>query len=589
MTQWCTNRLVIAGCRPELDAAINLLRGDLPESEQAIASLQRSLFPEIAVVPQDAGDPSCPLVFDRLLPIPPEHIPDRARDWCRTHWGTESCPDREGILAIPRMSLDIMEYIFRTENRAPVEWVRYFSAMFPSFGIALHSHAPSPKDFRSWTFREGRILRETKYDNSKLRRLFLIRHFGGMRPSTYVSQSGSDDHDLFDFEQPLGQIGRETIDLLVRISTPEILSELQERLRSKGLTAEGAYTLIARYVKEIPDEILNEILKYPVATHAFALRQSISYDLANLAVRSALRHLLDERIPDLPLFFENALTDSAIPSPTGHDATSSQMAPEKRVEAPQAMEMSEVHRSWAERIYALRQVLSRCIRFHGLRLCETECEALVQRVRSLDPQKEFDRLVRNALIEVLARSSSTPEHVLKEICPKEMSGIVDLIATHPNISTPYCAELCKFPLGVLAQATIALGCHVTKDPAVIRNLLTPENGSSSAYHLPLHPFVFWAIVLRAPTSELGFVWETLANSDAITAHPGIVLSMLETLPVRCLIHAPQRLWAQLLCAEDRDLRERTLRLISSVSNLQSDKANQSPDFHTNPGLQPKTR
>lgn len=55
-------------------------------------------------------------------------------------------------------------------------------------------------------------------------------------------------------------------------------------------------------------------------------------------------------------------------------------------------------------------------------------------VLRLNPKRDLDQRIRNAVIEILARSTSTPTEILEAICPDQTTGLLNLLAAHPNTS-----------------------------------------------------------------------------------------------------------------------------------------------------------
>lgn len=568
MSIWCHNWLVITGCEPEIKAVAALLEGPVLNKEHEEVLRDWALAPKHEEMLSRSYPTArlLPLHFERLMPVPFE-IPDTdVHTWCRAHWGVRHEPLHIQATADP--SGERIEYRFQTPERPPLRWVEQLSSIFPTLGIALHCAAisnlilnPSPVHAcESFYCRDGVRVGMTPYMDREVRAAFLQSFFGITLSGTHTTASIDRDTDLLDAPAPVEGITADLIREVVFADSVTTFRNLHARLRRLGLSNAGAYALLARHGREIPEEILEEILNRPNATMALTLRpnDSVSEPFALRAVTKVARRLIEVQFPE----DSQDSWNQAHPLVARGSPVSSSLDPLGPPVSVHETAESDTEFRLVWQLYAWRQLLANYFRKHRVALPRLEQEQLISRLEVLQPTQQGPQFLRNALIETLVLSPSTPTHVLREICPPDASGIINDIAAHSNIDPVFCAQLWRdHELSVFAQASVARNPRLVQNSTLIRTILDqqvkigppPPAGPFS------HPFAIALLMANAPSSEIPAAFEKLAK------YPKLVLDLLEILPQERTSLMPRHIWVQLLQSPDREIRERALLCLNTIA------------------------
>lgn len=536
-------------------------------SPQHVEMLSRRRLPG-----EEDDPPVAPIVLTNLLP-PPLGVDLSSKDsaWRLAHWGVRSEPATAIIERTPDDSQGMLEYLFTTAWAPPLAWVQHLSGVFPTLGIALHYAEPGNQVFGSSIFRANERIQDVDYSTSPAAsNAFTSHHFGWTADPDFDDEKGilEQKDNLFDTAEPFPGVTDELLERIANASADDDLRKLRDHLEALGLTTAGANVLIARYASHLSDKLLGEILEHPFATDALFLRQSLPKHIATTAARMVLETLVRQEVPECPVLPQDIL-HSILP-PEYQVIISALSEASFRNGLFRNNEAMVAYHDWIRRIDAWRRLLARCLEAHNLQLSRDDYEAAFRRIQGLDPEKEADSVLRNALIESLVLSPSTPEHILEAIRPVEMSALADRIAQHRNITPRLAVKLWELPLGLLAQAHAASHPLLAGDPAVVRAMLEIR---ASARGLPeephLHPYALTLLAVNAPVSELPTILEALASKYTLAKEPETVIGALETLPPDRFALVPRSIWTKLLQHEDREIRQKAMILLGAPTTTQS--------------------
>lgn len=518
------NHLVLTGCEHELKAAKECLTRRSPKESKLHELGKRALSDQHASYLPDPGPGFQELAFQQLLPLPIEF--QGGRDWSYwlfVLWGITN----ERIL--DNKSTGIVEgqiwYRFRTFGGVPLPWVRYLSSIFPTLGVAIHYASPNATVYRTTTFRGGVQIREEDYSAPDVSNAFMFTHFGWAPGSKYNPKKRE---SLIKFEKPLETFSDANIEQIKDANTLAQLRELHAYFQTLGLTAAGAYTLIARHARRIPEEMFEEMLDYPAAVAALSLRPSLPEPFAAFAAHKIVRRLVTEPIP--------------------------QNVP------PLSAEEDLANHEWYQRIQSWRRLLAKSLESHHQGLSRVDTELVFRRYQELNPYDDLESVLIYALAESLVRSPSTPARILEAMCPTKPSRFVELLAGHSNLTPRLCVKLLKLPMGLPAQAAVVFNPRLIKSPAVIRAMLKREM-TWSFYADPeaveVHRYTLYALASLAPVSELPAVFR------AISRDPKFLLEVISSLPLERRAFVPPQAWTALLQSNERNVRQQAIVLLGS--------------------------
>lgn len=527
MSPFWHNRLFLTGCSAELNAVLACLMAHTDLAEQLHPLLQRALSSQHAKMLGNYDRNLQPITFRKLFEPPNEVLgTNEAEHWFYSYWGT--APDL--VFQAKTSGPNEISYRFQTHESVPAAAIQFLSAVFPSLGVAHYFMHP---DLGSYcrTYRGGKLIQDR---NNTLQDT-------EARDTDYVGRHDppipTQDLDKFranlmfvDPEAPLETITNSVITEIRRVNSDTEIDQLHDRLQSLGLSAEGAYTLLARHARRISGTILSGIMEYSPAGVAFSLRNNIPYALATSVAHAVAQRLLTEKVPQTQPKFAEKNDDLRV--------------------------------DWKWKIYAWRRIIISCVRAHPTSLSNVNFDLAFQRFQDLDPKDDFERSLYFALAEIFVLSNKTPAHVLEAIRPPQPSRLLDLLAAHPNISVSQCIKCLQLPLGVPAQAAVAFNPRLTSQENVVRAMLQRECTWS---HVPydgfphVHPYPLCALAVHAPVSQLPAILEAFAD------HPQLLLDVIETLPAERRTWIPIPIWAKLLNTNDRALRQRAMLVLGTFA------------------------